>query len=146
MKNKKSLLETHSAIAAEWHPTKNGDLTPDQVVAGSHKKVWWKCPKGTDHEWQATLINRTGSGKTGCPCCAARKVSVTNSLAELFPEIATEWHPTKNGDLTPDLVVAGSGKKVWWKCPKGTDHEWQARLADRTGTNKSGCPFCAGQI
>jgi len=66
---------------------------------------------------------------------------VTNSLANLFHEIATEWHPTKNGDLTPDQIVAGSRKKVWWKCPKGPDHEWSARLDHRTGI-QSDCPFC----
>jgi len=142
MKNKKSLLETHPDIAAEWHPTKNGDLTPDKVVAGSQKKVWWICPKGTDHEWSAALNSRTGTNKLGCPCCAGRRVSVTNSLATPFPDIAAEWHPTKNGDLSPDKIVAGSGEKVWWKCNKSPDHEWKAAVYSRTGGFKSGCPFC----
>jgi hypothetical protein len=30
--------------------------------------VWWKCPKGLDHEWQATVVNRTRLS-TGCPRC-----------------------------------------------------------------------------
>jgi len=60
VQKKKSLLKTNPDIAAEWHPTKNGDLTPEQVVAGSNKKAWWKCPKGPDHEWLAMLSSRTG--------------------------------------------------------------------------------------
>lgn len=40
-------------IAATWHPAKNGDLTPDQVTRGSHKKVWWTCEHG--HEWEASV-------------------------------------------------------------------------------------------
>ena len=48
------------------------------------------------------------------------------SLADLFPNIASEWHPTKNGDLTPDQVTKGSTKMVWWKCDVADDHEWKA--------------------
>nr|WP_326262736.1 zinc-ribbon domain-containing protein [Bacillus thuringiensis] len=27
-------------IVKQWHPTKNGTLTPYDVVVGSYKKVW----------------------------------------------------------------------------------------------------------
>ena len=140
-----SLAFTFPDLAAEWHPTKNGTITPDKVVAGSNSKVWWRCFKGSDHEWQATVADRTSKDRpTGCPYCAGKKVSVTNSLSSLFPDIATQWHPTKNGHLTPDKVVAGSNKKFWWKCSKGPDHEWQAQLSSRVRAG-SGCPCCAGQ-
>ncbi|MDR1674203.1 MAG: zinc-ribbon domain-containing protein, partial [Oscillospiraceae bacterium] len=33
------------------------------------------------------------------------------------------------GELTPDYVTAGSGRKVWWICANG--HEWQTRIANR---------------
>ena len=46
------------------------------------------------------------------------------SLAETHPELAKEWHPTKNESLTPNDVTPGSKKRVWWKCDKGLDHEW----------------------
>src|SRR5262249_55279086 len=129
-------------VAADWHPTRNGNLSPDQVVAGSQRKVWWLCPRSEDHEWQAALGHRT-RGRRGCPYCAGQKVSVTNSLASIYPSIADECHPTKNGDLTPDKVVAGSNKKFWWRCPKAPDHEWQANLNSRTHrTHPAGCPFC----
>src|SRR5262249_42858568 len=133
-----SLTSLFPEIAAQWHPTKNGNLTPDKVVAGSNKRFWWKCPKGPDHEWQAQLSSRTGAG-SGCPCCAGQLVSVTNSLATVFPEVAAQWHPTRNGDLSPDTVSAGAELKVWWRCPNGPDHEWQARLPNRT-SGKQGCP------
>ncbi|MEO2013904.1 MAG: zinc-ribbon domain-containing protein [Fuerstiella sp.] len=137
-----SLASLFPDIAKEWHPTKNGDVTPEDVIAGSNKKFWWKCAKAEDHEWESTLGNRTGN-QSGCPCCSGMRVSVTNSLASLFPDIAKEWHPTKNGDVTPEDVVAGSNKKFWWKCPKGEDHEWEAGPNARTGS-QSGCPCCRG--
>lgn len=137
-----SLTALFPDVAAEWHPTKNGHLSPTDVVAGSARKVWWKCPKGEDHEWEATLANRTHS-RSGCPYCRGFRVSVTNSLASRFPELAAEWHPTKNGELTPADVAYGSGRKVWWKCPNGDDHEFIA--SPNTRTSYRGCPYCAGK-
>ena len=33
-KDKKSLAETHPEVAKQWHPTKNGDLTPHNIDSG----------------------------------------------------------------------------------------------------------------
>lgn len=125
-------------LAKEWHPTRNGNLTPYHVLPRAGKKVWWKCSKGDDHEWQSTIINRA-HGKN-CPICSGQKVVLSNCLATLYPEIAKQWHPTKNQKLTPKDVTTGTSKKVWWRCPKGDDHEWLAAVGHRTyGT---GCPKC----
>ncbi|WP_283123891.1 zinc-ribbon domain-containing protein [Angelakisella massiliensis] len=127
-------------MAKEWHPTKNIPLMPSDVLPGSEKKVWWQCPKG--HEWIAEIRSRvTGSG---CPICTNRKVLIgTNDLATLYPHLAKEWHPTKNGELMPDSVTCGSKRKVWWQCSKG--HEWCVSVQSRV-LNDTGCPVCAGRI
>lgn len=140
-----SLASLSPKITKEWHTTKNGNLTPRDVTNGSKKKVWWKCPKGKEHEWQATIRSRTILSSS-CPYCSGRKASLTNNLKAKFPEIAKEWHPTKNGDKKPVDYTFGSQKKVWWKCDKGYDHEWEASIGGRTGTNKSGCPICHGLV
>ncbi|WP_445381585.1 zinc-ribbon domain-containing protein [Robiginitalea sp. IMCC43444] len=127
-------------IAVHWHPYKNGKLTPRDVTPLSNKKVWWKCPKGDDHEWRTSVAKRTNG--RNCPICSGRKTSVSNALSTLYPEIAKEWHPTKNGDLSPNDVVANSHKKVWWKCPEGDDHEWKAQVSSRT--RGQGCSVCRG--
>ena len=125
-----------SNLFAEWHPTKNGSLTPNMVTAGSAKKVWWLCPKG--HEWESTVAFR--SRGSGCPYCSGKKVlSGENDLATLNPSLASEWHPTKNGSLTPNMVTAGSSKKVWWLCSKG--HEWETKVSTRNRGH--GCPYCS---
>ncbi|MDC1063877.1 zinc-ribbon domain-containing protein [Flavobacteriales bacterium] len=131
------LATTHPEIAEQWHPTKNGELTPNDVVSGFAKRVWWKCDKGDDHEWIASPNTRKESG---CPICVGQKVVLSNCLATTHPKIAKQWHPTKNGDLTATKIVAGSQKKVWWKCDKGEDHEWRIKSASRLFG--SGCPFC----
>lgn len=123
-------------IAAEWHPNKNGNLTPYDIIAGTHQKYWWRCKKG--HEWQADPHHRIAG--RGCPYCVGKKVCNDNCLAVLFPEIAVEWHPNKNGNLTTYDVTGASNKKVWWQCGKG--HEWLMRVHERT-LKKQGCPYCA---
>lgn len=64
-----------------------------------------------------------------------------NSLQALFPNIAAQWHSTKNGKMTPDMVSYGSSKKVWWLCNK-CKNEWYTSVANRTCCNR-GCPACA---
>jgi Probable Zinc-ribbon domain len=104
-----SLAITHPELVTQWHPTKNGTLTPDQVTAGSSRKAWWRCLEGPDHEWETRIAHRANGNK--CPFCRGLQASILNSLATLQPEIAAQWHPTKNGVLTPNLVVPGSEKK-----------------------------------
>ena len=132
------LSTTMPSLAQEWHPTKNGELEPTCVTSGSDKKVWWLCKKG--HEWEAVISSRKAG--SGCPYCANQKVLVGyNDLATVNPQLASEWHPTKNGDKSPCAVTAGSNIKVWWQCKEG--HEWQANIASRNSGR--GCPYCAGQ-
>ncbi|MDO5785898.1 MAG: zinc-ribbon domain-containing protein [Eubacteriales bacterium] len=127
-------------IAAQWHPTKNGSVTPVDVLVGSNHRAWWVCEKG--HEWQAIVKSRTNG--TGCPVCANRKLVVgENDLATTHADLARQWHPTKNGTLTPSDVVGGTWKKVWWRCPKG--HEWRTTVVSRT-SGGVGCPVCAGKV
>lgn len=128
-------------IAKEWHPTKNGVLTPHDVTGGSSKKVWWLCPKG--HSYQQTVTKRT-KRKYNCPYCSGHKVlKGFNDLETVNPHLAKEWHPIKNGNLTPSDVTAGSGKRVWWLCPIG--HEYQAVIRDRNSSNTQ-CPICSKSI
>ena len=129
-----------TAVLREWHPTKNGSLTPKDMTYGSSRKVWWLCEKG--HEWPQRVCDRILSSHN-CPYCTGKKAwRGFNDLASQEPEVAREWHPTKNGPLMPDMVTMGSRKKVWWVCDKG--HEWRQRINDRI-QNGHGCPYCAGK-
>ncbi len=132
-----SLLQINSELSKQWHPTKNGPLTPGDLTPGSNKKVWWICAKG--HQWQA-IVNSRSQGR-GCPYCAGHKVSVDNCLHTINPNLARQWNPAKNGSLTPKDVTPGSNKKVWWICKKG--HAWQATISNRNRAR--GCPYCAGR-
>lgn len=133
-----SLAETRPDLAKEWHPTKNGTLSPNDISSGRFQAVWWLCSQ-CGYEWKASPNNRKKG--SGCPCCSGRvPKSGLNDLATLYPELLKEWDYQKNIDLEPRLLLPGSGKKAWWKCSK-CDHEWQTTIATRTKGH--GCPKCS---
>lgn len=132
------LASLHPDLVRQWHPTKNGSLTPTQVMPGSHRMAWWICEKG--HEWRAQIKSRAAG--CGCPVCANRQIRPQeNGLSTQYPQLAAQWHPIKNVPLTPNHVAPGSIRKVWWLCERG--HEWQASIASRV--SGCGCPVCTGR-
>lgn len=100
-------------IVSEFHLQLNGELRPEHLRPGSNRLVWWRCSRGRAHEWQARVVDRA-KGR-GCPFCSNHRVSATNSLATRYPKIARFWHPTKNGLVTPDTIIAGATRRYWWR-------------------------------
>ena len=140
-KKEKQYVSDNAQLMAEWDWEKNKAIDPSNLMLGSGKKVWWKCKEG--HSWEEKPNNRTSGNKYGCPYCSNHRVlSGFNDLSTTHPNLALEWHPTKNGNLAPNQITYGSSKKVWWKCSNG--HEWQAAIHSRHSGH--GCPYCAGRI
>ena len=150
------LQTKHPELAKQWHPTKNGKLKPTDVVSSYKKEVWWYFPyndlntgKHFDFEWSASVWNRVQS--SGCPFLSGNRAwPGFNDLQTLHPDIAKQWHPTKNGKLKPTDVTSKCSEKVWWYLPyddpktgKHFNFEWQARVYERT--NGSGCPYLSGK-
>jgi hypothetical protein len=129
LKGFNDLATTHPEVATQaegWDPSK--------VIAGSHKKLNWKCEEG--HLYSSTPHMRSsGRGGTGCPFCSGNKVLVGfNDLATTHSELASQavgWDPRK--------ITGGNNKRVKWKCKEG--HVWLA--SSHTRTSGRGCPSCA---
>src|SRR5262249_45193915 len=81
--------------------------------------------------------------RSSCPFCTNRMLTWSNSLAARHPEVAAQWHPTRNRPLTPAQVSYCSMKRAFWRCEHG--HVWSTRIHQRTriGTR---CPYCMGRI
>ena len=133
------LKNRYPELAKEWHPIKNGKLTPDQVYKTT-VMYWWQCPKQKDHVYKQIIYDRVEK-KVGCSFCAFKKLTKSNSLKHMYPIVAKEWHPTKNGKLTPDKVVGHSHKHAWWICKR--KHVWRAQIVTRSKRG-NGCKKCTG--
>lgn len=130
------LLSQNPELTKEWNYEKNSELKPSDIHYNSMKKVWWKC-SSCGYEWMTTVFNRNQKNYQ-CPVCSNHTVAAgINDLATTNPELIKEWDYEKN-TRTPQDVVAGSAKKVWWKCQNG--HSWQAEIRSRVKGRK--CPYC----
>ena len=123
------LESTHPELAKEAE-----GWDPKTKIAGSNKKLKWRCKDG--HVWDAVLASRALSGN-GCPYCSGKKVLPGfNDLQTLSPLIAAEadgWDPSK--------ISGGNHNQVFWLCPKG--HRYKARVDHRVN-GLSNCHFCSG--
>ena len=133
-------LENEKAhLLVQWDAASNLPDTPQTISCGSRKQAWWVCDQG--HRWQAAVQSRT-SRDNQCPVCAGRQVLAGfNDLASRYPNLAAQWDQEKNGGLTPDQVLPGSHRKVWWVCGQG--HGWEAMVKSRVAG--TGCPVCTGR-
>mmetsp|Transcript_17140 Transcript_17140/g.28194 ORF Transcript_17140/g.28194 Transcript_17140/m.28194 type:complete len:377 (-) Transcript_17140:345-1475(-) len=122
----------------EFHPSLNAGVDMNSLTFGSTISVWWRCKLNSSHEWEAKVSARVRGG--GCPYCAGKRASPARNLALLYPDVAAEWHPTKN-EVTPDRVLPISSLRYWFIC-NTCSHEWCTSLRARTRL-KSGCPRCA---
>lgn len=126
--------------AKKWHPTLNGDLTPADYSAGSKVKVHWVC-ETYGHSYYKSIQDVTKGG--GCSVCSGFQVCVGfNDFESKFPDIAKEWHPTRNGDSKPTDFTYGSKYDAFWMGSCG--HEYQATINRRVSLG-NGCPYCSGQ-
>ena len=128
-------------IAALWDHQRNAPLTPADVTPGSKNKVWWRCEAG--HSWQTTVLSVARDG-SGCPYCAGlRAIPGQTDLVTLYPEVAEQWDPERNGETDPMTVSPASHDKYWWLCQLG--HSYRAAPYSRTREKGSGCPYCTGR-
>ena len=136
-----SLSENNPTLAALWHPTKNTPLTPNDVTVSSQKRVWWMCHNG--HEWQSIISNM--NKRPYCSVCHNKDSTPIvlpgiNDLATKNPKLLEEWDYTRNIDIDPRKISAGSHRKAWWIC-KGCGHNWASVVSDRNRGH--GCPLCS---
>ena len=123
----------------DWENNDKLGLDPSKIKLKSDKKPYWICQYG--HRWQTSVKHR--SNGTNCPYCSGHLVIPGETdLATVNPSLAAEWHPTKNGDLTPKDVKPQSNKKVWWLCSNG--HEYKSKINNRY--NGNGCPACRNEL
>ena len=138
--NKANLVSENTRVYKFWDHDKNVNLNPKKLSIHSRKLAWWKCPISDDHVWEQKIDSRAMAKTNDCPFCLKQRVSFSNSLYSTHPEIAKEWHPTRNGNLKPTQYTSGSHKTFWWKCSEGEDHEWEQSINKRK-LGKKKCPF-----
>lgn len=122
-------------IAAQWHPTRNGNRTPENVSPNSTKSFVWKAAC-CGHEWEDSVRNRDKYQRWLCPKCR----TILHSFGWQDPGLAAEWspeNPTTPWHLRP---FAQTNFLPQWICSVNPEHQWEAPLASRSsGTECREC-------
>lgn len=127
---------SQTALAKEWHPTKNIPLTSEQITTGSTRKSWWICPKG--HEYVSTPNGRNSHNK-GCPYCSGNKtLAGFNDLKTTHPQYAKYWDASNK--IKPTEFQANSNKEITWKCFDGKNHTFTE--PSKQCIRRKKCPVC----
>ncbi len=130
---------THPMLAAEFDLARNYPSTPETLVAGVRKKLWWLCPLG--HSYEAAGYSRVTG--TGCAFCINKRVLTGfNDMATTHPELAAEFDHSRNQGVAPTEINAGTFKKLWWLCDQG--HSYVSPGVKRVGEG-AGCPYCSNK-
>ncbi len=127
-----NLGKLRPGLALQWDADKNPGITFAHLDATHASAVWWRCPNA--HSFQRPPVRMLADDT--CPTCALE----TSSLAAVAPNVAAEWHATKNA-IAPSEIPADHVMNAWWVCPNG--HEYQATVRARTASNRK-CPTCYG--
>lgn len=104
------LATTHPKIAAEWDYERNGDLKPEDFLAGTRSKVYWRCPKG--HSYEASINHRTTPGReTNCPkCVEGRQTSFAEQavfyyVKKIFPDAINRYCDIFKKGMELDIFI-----------------------------------------
>lgn len=138
------LATVYPKLAAQWHPTQNGKLTPEIITFKYSKLIWWlgKC----GHGWKSPIAKRSRGAE--CPVCPNRQVvaGYTDLATICPPEIFSEWDHQKNSEinLNPTMIGLNSAREAWWICTKYS-HSYLAQVSSRVRTARETlCPYCLG--
>ncbi len=127
-----NLGKLRPGLASLWDTDRNAGIAFSTLDATHASPVWWRCPNG--HSFQRPPVRMLADDV--CPTCALEKTS----LAALAPNVADEWHTSRNA-VAPSEIPADHVMNAWWTCPNG--HEYQATVRARTQGNRR-CPTCYG--
>jgi len=144
---KTTLVAAVPELLAAWAD----EADPQTVtVAGGWELRRFRCPQG--HQPRLSPYSYLSRG---CPTCRGKltvqerldaiesAVSDSESSGQrgISPEIASQWHPTKNGKTRLEALSPRSQRIFWWR-EEGCGHEWQDSLKGRDSGPRLRCPEC----
>lgn len=120
-------------LAAAWADERD----PASVMVAEHGLCVFRCPEG---HWPS--ITPIRFLEAGCPHCRSNRTrAATKPLAQIHPELASQWHLTRNKGMSPDQLPWNSKRKVWWQSAC-CGAEWEESPLNRDKYRRMRCPTC----
>ena len=117
-KKEKQYVSDNAQLMTEWNWEKNTEISPDKIMTGSGKTVWWKCLKGCKKllkKLSATKFLRTKYSR-----CSAdiSEIEIDGLLMEYFKE--HDYITTKEMQLLCKLSNATALRRLQKRVMEGT--------------------------
>lgn len=127
---------THPARALMFDFEKNAPRVPTKYHARFRGSLWWICPTGHSYKNQ---VKGQCEREAPCPYCDHRELLVGfNSIADIHPDLAAEWHPTLN-TKTPFDLTPRTNERIWFQCANGHPPVQTPFSVRRRGSRCKGC-------
>lgn len=144
MTSKNNLVKRYPQVKKWWNYEANNGEIPEEYTTNSSAQMHFTCPdcraKSFRRISDALSLNSEGiPWLFKCPFCNDKKaLAGYNSLADIKPELISEWSP--NNEKKINEVLPESYRRTLWICP--TCHgEYSALIRDRELGDNS-CPYC----
>lgn len=138
-----SLAENYPQLINQWDEEKNGELTPNDIPAKYHKRVYWKCPDCGYGWFESPSARIHGDRISSCPHCSGRVAFPgVDDLQTLYPDLASEWDYEKNVNVVPSEIKPGSNTPRYWICKK---HNVSFRASPANRLRGGGCRLCKSE-
>jgi len=142
---RRSLGTLYPELAQQWHPSKNGRLTPFDVLPRSSRSVWWHDPRHPSRVWRSVVSSRVAAPRT--PWERGFRADRYNCLGTTHPAVAKQFiGPAKGKRFSPRTVTAGSNFRARWRCPRDPEHVWEAAVYTVVNARHAGCPRCPHRV
>ncbi|NYK09074.1 hypothetical protein HNR14_000955 [Leifsonia naganoensis] len=130
------IASTHPARASYFDFAANSPLLPIDLHSNLPTKVAWVCPLG--HTYERSVQGQCIGEEPCLVCNGSIARPGFNTLQDLRPDIAREWHPTLNTKSPSEVTLRGN-ERAWFICPKG--HQPYETMI-RSRANGTGCRKC----
>ena len=118
------------------------DYTPQNIMSGSEKKYYFKCPCGK-HESElksiCVITRKNRNTKINCNKCNSFAQWGTDNICQDF--LNKYWDYEKNKNIDPWKIAHMYNGKVWIKCRK-TNYHGSYEIACNKFIKGERCPYC----
>jgi len=138
----KTIADVPELLAAWDEDIPPANVLVDKKYMGSGYR--FRCPSG--HRNTRSPLSYLFDGCSACKAnetreANAKRADVNPAASRLTPEISSQWHPTKNGNLRLANISPNSRRMIWWRDPV-CGHEFQATPRERDKYDRWRCPLC----
>jgi hypothetical protein len=129
-------------ILDKWDYELN-ECKPSEIGYSTHKKYYFKCPKGK-HKSELKNINNFTGGSNGVMDCIACNSFAQWGINNIGVDFLEKYWDYEKNIVNPWEISFASGKKVWIKCQE-KDYHGSYDISSDHFINGKRCSYCVNR-